>query len=173
MALMVVDEAVLALTGGTYPDPLDSFWQERDAEVQHRQIREKVELALADEIATPVPALASASGAAGATNITFAENYRETLSFPLTGAGTLSQFGPFEVIGNRDAGIGAFQGAQSISGAEAFPSACFAPPCSSHSRVRNPKFVCATTSARWLSICPMPAPTRPAGSTCPSSYPTT
>jgi type II secretory pathway component GspD/PulD (secretin) len=63
----------------------------------------------------------SATGAAGATNITFAENYRGILGFPLSGAGTLSQFGPFEVIGNRDSGIGAFQGAQTLTGAQAFP----------------------------------------------------
>lgn len=62
----------------------------------------------------------SATGAAGSTNITFAEAYRGILGFPLAG-GTLTQVGPFEVIGNRDAGIGAFQGNSAVSGANAFP----------------------------------------------------
>lgn len=62
----------------------------------------------------------SASGAAGATNITFAENYRGIIGTPLGGTNP-TQVGPFEVIGNRLAGIGAFQGAQVVAGAQAFP----------------------------------------------------
>ena len=61
----------------------------------------------------------SATGAAGATNITFAESYRALVGTPLAG-GAITQFGPFEAVGNAAAGIGAFQGG-SLIGASAFP----------------------------------------------------
>jgi type II secretory pathway component GspD/PulD (secretin) len=61
----------------------------------------------------------SATGAAGATNISFSEVYRGIIGTPLQGGG-LQQFGPFELIGNIASGIGSFQGGQ-IAGAQAFP----------------------------------------------------
>ena len=62
----------------------------------------------------------SQSGAAGATNVTFAENYRGIISTPL-GGGAVSQQGPFQIIGNVLSGVGSFQGAQALAGAQAFP----------------------------------------------------
>lgn len=62
----------------------------------------------------------SANGAAGATNVTFAENYRALVGLPLSGGTQLQQFGPFEAVGNAAAGIGAFQGGI-LTGAQAFP----------------------------------------------------
>ena len=61
----------------------------------------------------------SANGAAGSTNVTFAENYRGIIGTPLAG-GAVSQVGPFEVIGNIASNIGAFQGG-TLTGTQAFP----------------------------------------------------
>lgn len=64
----------------------------------------------------------SANGAAGSTNVTFAETYRALVGFPLGAAPGAApvQFGPFDAVGNAAAGIGAFQGG-TIVGAQAFP----------------------------------------------------
>ena len=62
----------------------------------------------------------SSTGAAGAVNVSFEEAFRGTLAVPLNGT-TLTQSGPFELIGNPLAGIGAFQGFQNLSTAKAFP----------------------------------------------------
>jgi type IV pilus secretin PilQ/predicted competence protein len=63
---------------------------------------------------------ASSNGAAGAVNVTFEEAFRGVIAQPLQG-GALQQFGPFEVIGNLPAGIGAFQGFQTLAANRAFP----------------------------------------------------
>ncbi|MBT9586305.1 hypothetical protein IV102_23385 [bacterium] len=55
VALMVVDEAVLALAGGDYSDPWSLFYSQRAAEVQHYGMRQYVELALPQEIAAAMP----------------------------------------------------------------------------------------------------------------------
>ncbi len=62
----------------------------------------------------------SGTGAAGATNITFAENYRGVIGTPLAG-GVAQQSSPFDIIGNRITGIGSFLGSQVIAGPQAFP----------------------------------------------------
>lgn len=62
----------------------------------------------------------SATGAAGAVNITFEEAFRSTLAVPLAG-GQVTQAGPFELIGNLAQGIGAFQGFNTLNAQRAFP----------------------------------------------------
>ena len=60
------------------------------------------------------------NGAVGTTNVTFSEGYRGSLGFPLNST-TLSQSGPFDIIGNLAQGIGSFQGFTGLAGPTAFP----------------------------------------------------
>jgi uncharacterized protein YfaS (alpha-2-macroglobulin family) len=50
VALVVVDESVLALTGYKLADPLDTFYFQRGADVRNRHLREHVQLAKADSL---------------------------------------------------------------------------------------------------------------------------
>ncbi|MGE0132367.1 MAG: DUF6049 family protein [Blastocatellales bacterium] len=50
VALVVVDESVLALTGYQLADPLNSFYFNRSADVANHHLREKVQLANADAL---------------------------------------------------------------------------------------------------------------------------
>jgi hypothetical protein len=52
-AVVVVDEAVLALTGYRLPDPLDVFYARRPADVSDHRLRSHVLLARPDELAPP------------------------------------------------------------------------------------------------------------------------
>ena len=52
-AVVVVDEAVLALTGYRLPDPLDVFYAKREADVSDHRLRSHVLLARPDELALP------------------------------------------------------------------------------------------------------------------------
>ena len=52
-AVVVVDEAVLALTGYRLPDPLDIFYARRGADVTDHRLRSHVLLARPDELAPP------------------------------------------------------------------------------------------------------------------------
>jgi uncharacterized protein YfaS (alpha-2-macroglobulin family) len=61
VAIVVVDEAVLALTGYRLPDPLDVFYARRDTGVQDHRLRTHVLLAQPEETA----ALAQGIGAVG------------------------------------------------------------------------------------------------------------
>ena len=61
-AVVVVDEAVLALTGYRLPDPLDVFYARRGADVSDHRLRSYVLLARPDELAPPA-GVADAVGA--------------------------------------------------------------------------------------------------------------
>ncbi len=50
VAVVVVDESVLALTGHAYPDPVFAFYGHRNESVQARQLRENVMLAALSEL---------------------------------------------------------------------------------------------------------------------------
>ncbi len=52
-AVVVVDEAVLALTGYRLPDPIDVFYARREADVTDHRLRSHVRLARTDELALP------------------------------------------------------------------------------------------------------------------------
>ena len=52
-AVVVVDEAVLALTGYRLPDPLDVFYARRGADVSDHRLRSHVLLARPEELAPP------------------------------------------------------------------------------------------------------------------------
>ncbi len=56
--VIVVDEAVLALTGYRLPDPLDVFYARREAGVSDHRLREQVLLANPDDLELPQQALA-------------------------------------------------------------------------------------------------------------------
>ncbi len=45
VAVVVVDEAILALTGYRVPDPIDVFYAQRGAEVSSHHLRSHVQLA--------------------------------------------------------------------------------------------------------------------------------
>ena len=60
--VVVVDEAVLALTGYRLPDPIDVFYARRGADVSDHRLRSHVLLARPDELAPPA-AVADAVGA--------------------------------------------------------------------------------------------------------------
>ena len=53
--VVVVDEAVLALTGYRLPDPIDVFYARRGADVSDHRLRSHVLLARPDELAPPPP----------------------------------------------------------------------------------------------------------------------
>ena len=55
--VVVVDEAVLALTGYRLPDPLDVFYSRRAADVSDNRLRSHVQLAAPDELQAPSDAL--------------------------------------------------------------------------------------------------------------------
>jgi uncharacterized protein YfaS (alpha-2-macroglobulin family) len=59
-AVVVVDEAVLALTGYRVPDPLDTFYARREAEVSDHHLRSHVLLARPEELAPPPGGLTEA-----------------------------------------------------------------------------------------------------------------
>jgi alpha-2-macroglobulin len=61
-AVVVVDEAVLALTGYRLPDPLDVFYARRGAEVSDHRLRSHVLLARPEELALPGEAGRDARG---------------------------------------------------------------------------------------------------------------
>jgi uncharacterized protein YfaS (alpha-2-macroglobulin family) len=60
-AVVVVDEAVLALTGYRLPDPLEVFYSRRSADVSDRRLRSHVLLSRAEDLVPP----GGAAGAAG------------------------------------------------------------------------------------------------------------
>ncbi|HKC86534.1 MAG TPA: alpha-2-macroglobulin family protein, partial [Blastocatellia bacterium] len=60
VALIVVDESVLALSGYKLADPLNTFYFQRGDDVRNHHLREKVQLAKADEL------ISQKNGAAGA-----------------------------------------------------------------------------------------------------------
>lgn len=62
-AVVVVDEAVLALTGYRLPDPLEVFYARRDADVSDHRLRAHLLLAAPDDF--PDPSAAPAGGVAG------------------------------------------------------------------------------------------------------------
>lgn len=119
VALLVVDESVLALVKGVFENPLEAFCGLRAAEVNHQGVRGWIELALASELPSESNITASGSGvlwtsstgAAGATNVTFEEEFRGTLAVPLNGS----------QIGDLSQGIGAFQGFTTLSSAGGLP----------------------------------------------------
>ncbi|MBT9585116.1 hypothetical protein IV102_17365 [bacterium] len=55
VALLVVDESVLALIGGDYANPWDLFYSQRAAEVAHYGVRSWIELAMPGELPAPPP----------------------------------------------------------------------------------------------------------------------
>lgn len=55
VAVLVVDEAVLALIGGDYANPWKLFYAQRPSEVVHEGVRQWIELALAGELPVPEP----------------------------------------------------------------------------------------------------------------------
>ncbi len=59
-AVVVVDEAVLALTGYRLPDPLEIFYAKRSADVSDHRLRSHVLLARPEELAPPAEALEDA-----------------------------------------------------------------------------------------------------------------
>jgi uncharacterized protein YfaS (alpha-2-macroglobulin family) len=66
VAVVVVDEAVLALTGYRLPDVLDVFYSRRDADVSDDHLRSHVVLALSEESLTEDLAVGGRGGAPGA-----------------------------------------------------------------------------------------------------------
>ena len=67
--VVVVDEAVLALTGYRIPDPLDVFYARRAAGVSSHRLRSHVQLAAPDLLATPTDALQEGRMARGAMSL--------------------------------------------------------------------------------------------------------
>ena len=65
--VVVVDEAVLALTGYRLPDPLDVFYARRAADVSDHRLRSYVQLAAPSDLATPTDALQEGAVAGGAS----------------------------------------------------------------------------------------------------------
>jgi uncharacterized protein YfaS (alpha-2-macroglobulin family) len=63
--VVVVDEAVLALTGYRIPDPLDVFYARRAADVSDHRLRSHVRLAAPDLLTTPSDALQEGALARG------------------------------------------------------------------------------------------------------------
>ena len=64
VAVLVVDEAVLALIGGDYADPWKLFYGLRPSEVYHEGVRQWIELALPSELVAPEPEMAGGAIAA-------------------------------------------------------------------------------------------------------------
>src|SRR5262249_9776006 len=54
VAMVVVDESVLALTGYKFADPLDTFYFQRGDDVRNHHLREHVQLAKADGLISQV-----------------------------------------------------------------------------------------------------------------------
>jgi uncharacterized protein YfaS (alpha-2-macroglobulin family) len=73
VALLVVDESVLALMGGDYANPWDLFYKQRPSEVSHYGVRSWIQLALAGEIPLPEPPIQSPRPAAMAAMAPSAE----------------------------------------------------------------------------------------------------
>jgi uncharacterized protein YfaS (alpha-2-macroglobulin family) len=68
-AVVVVDEAVLALTGYRLPDPLDVFYARRGADVSNHRLRSHVRLAAPDAFTAPIDAPQEGALARGAMSM--------------------------------------------------------------------------------------------------------
>jgi hypothetical protein len=73
VALVVVDESVLALTGYKLADPLDTFYFQRGADVRNHHLREHVQLAKADGL---ISQTGQAQGGGGADRLAQAPGER-------------------------------------------------------------------------------------------------
>jgi alpha-2-macroglobulin len=66
VALVVVDESVLALTGYKLADPLDTFYFQRGNDVRNHHLRERVQLAKTDALISQIGRGASGNAGGGA-----------------------------------------------------------------------------------------------------------
>ncbi|HMB29084.1 MAG TPA: alpha-2-macroglobulin family protein, partial [Blastocatellia bacterium] len=103
VALVVVDESVLALTGYKFADPLDTFYFQRGDDVRNHHLRERVQLAKTDALISQLGRGSAGKVAGGVMAMDAAPPAPSATREPEAKRKELSRSGPEAVFGVAEA----------------------------------------------------------------------